>query len=270
MKTCRTLTLGQIAATYEFDKPEFRKCIEERNRLIAEKAARDFEEGREVRELEARRKEVAEKAAEDAKFARCGVPAVFLRKYLRDVLPIDQTVSIACLRVKCYIRKFEQMKKMGAGFVFYGKPGTGKTMTACALMQELMAKDVDCQYVALWDLLRIVKFANSFGGDEKQLNRLCSVTFLVIDEIGVQSGTQFEENLLMQVVDSRVRDMLPTVFVTNLMPSSSDEQNRNTLVKKLGFRLFDRICDRSWFLPFRGPSQRKGLPPIEDILSEEA
>ena len=263
------MTMSRISTrVLDMDSPEFRKHIEERNRLVNERELQRQKAAAEFRDLEAVRNAAAVKAAEDAKFARCGVPAAFLRKTLDDVLPIDPTVSTAVSIARRYIRKFDEAKTLGAGFVFYGRPGTGKTMTACSLMQELMAKDIDCQYIALWDLLRIVKVANTFGGDEKQLDRLCRVTLLVLDEVGVQSGTQFEENLLMQVIDSRVRDMLPTIVITNLAPSSSDEDKQQTLQKKLGFRLFDRICDRCWFIPFRGPSQRKGLPPIEQVLGD--
>ena len=47
------------------------------------------------------------------------------------------------------------------------------------------------------------------------LAEFANVPLLVIDEIGMQYGTESEQNHLFDVLDRRYRDMMPTILLTN-------------------------------------------------------
>ena len=253
------------------------------NKKLAARMTKE-EEAEEVRKLdEARRQYAITAMAEDncirsqvnqevleaqraMSMARLCVPEGYLGKLLKDVRPIDPSVKEAVRQACLYVDHFERFRKEGIGFCFYGNFGTGKTMTACAILQELVDK-VEGRYITLWQLIKVVKDASQYGASEKDLNALKKAPLLVIDEIGAQQGNSFEEQVLMQVIDARVSASLPTIYVSNLYPDyEKDKPGKESLRQKVGNRLFNRIFGKSWFLQFKGESQRKRLPSIDEML----
>lgn len=243
------------------NSPEHKAAVE-----AFEKEMRELEEAQKKAEEE--RQAEIEHDAFIAKMARMRIPNDYIGTTLDDVRPIDQTVAEAVKQAKLYVSNYDKLASDGLGFVFYGAFGTGKTMLSCAILQALSDR-VEGLYVTIWQLMKIVKDSESYGADTKELRRLTKVPVLVIDEIGAQQGNSFEEGLLMQVVDVRVSHKRPTIFVTNLLPASKDEKRKDTLQAKLGKRLFNRIVGRSWFLMFKGESQRKRLPSIYEMLKAD-
>ena len=76
-----------------------------------------------------------------------------------------------------------------------------------------------------------------------------SVPLLVIDEIGVQYGTDSEQTILFDVLDKRYRDMRPTILLTN--------QNTIGLKAFIGERAFDRLTETARWVAFDWPSHRR-------------
>ncbi|WP_252495903.1 ATP-binding protein, partial [Escherichia coli] len=58
---------------------------------------------------------------------------------------------------------------------------------------------------------------------------------MVIDEVGAQHGTDFERQVLFQVVNGRYERLLPTILISNL--SLVD------IRRFIGDRVIDRLCD---------------------------
>jgi DNA replication protein DnaC len=67
------------------------------------------------------------------------------------------------------------------------------------------------------------------------LDTLCGVDLLILDEVGMQYGSEGEQVILTDVIDQRYRDMLPIIILTN--------QDRKGLAEYLGHRAFDRLRD---------------------------
>jgi DNA replication protein DnaC len=62
---------------------------------------------------------------------------------------------------------------------------------------------------------------------------MTEVDLLILDEVGVQFGSDFEKNLLFEVLNSRYESRRPSVILSNL--SQPEVQNY------LGERVVDRI-----------------------------
>ncbi|MBK6594316.1 MAG: ATP-binding protein [Burkholderiales bacterium] len=71
---------------------------------------------------------------------------------------------------------------------------------------------------------------------------------LVIDEIGVQYGTDGEQTILFDVMDRRYREMMPTILLTN--------QAKAGFKQFIGDRSFDRLVETSRWVAFDWPSHR--------------
>ena len=80
------------------------------------------------------------------------------------------------------------------------------------------------------------------------LAEFANVPLLVIDEIGMQYGTESEQNHLFDVLDRRYRDMMPTILLTN--------QNKDGFRQYVGDRIYDRMTECARWVPFAWDSYR--------------
>ena len=222
----------------------------------------------EAEALERKRAAIALKEAHDTAIRRACIPDEFIGKTLSSFRVTNAQLKEALRQARLYVDHFDTVAPKGVGFCLYGQCGTGKTMLACAILQELIDK-TQGRYVAMWDVLRAIRKADAFKADTADYEALVDAPLLVIDEIGVQNGSAFEEPQLMSLLDVRYSKRLPTIYVTNLLPDvkpESKESNPNTLKSKIGERIFNRICGSSVFLYFKGESQRKRIMSIEEVI----
>ncbi|MBW5465953.1 ATP-binding protein, partial [Pseudomonas aeruginosa] len=86
------------------------------------------------------------------------------------------------------------------------------------------------------EIIRVAKGAMNRAAkytERDALEELAGFDLLVIDELGAQSGTEYELGLLHEVIDRRYREMRPTVVVSNM---SAQE-----VAKYIGDRAVDRL-----------------------------
>ena len=82
----------------------------------------------------------------------------------------------------------------------------------------------------------------------KMMAKLTMVTCLVLDEIGVQSGSEYEKKRLFQIIDGRIKNGRPTILISNL--------DRDELKALLTPRVMSRIKSSVYPLTFTGRSRR--------------
>ena len=91
---------------------------------------------------------------------------------------------------------------------FTGNNGTGKTHLAMCL-----AKD-GATYKRLSDIFREVR--TNLKDEQEILNRYSESELLIIDEVGRQKFSDFENNLFFDLTDNRWNNDLHTTLITNL------------------------------------------------------
>lgn len=160
-----------------------------------------------------------------------------------------------------FVNGWEKAKAGGYGLLFLGGCGTGKTHLACAIMLELMERYlfVYPRYYKVSEIFSAVRSTYQTGvitNEEEMLKFFSSIQLLVIDEVGIQKGSEAEKRILFSILDNRVTSNKPTILMSNLGPKA--------LAELLGDRLYDRVRSKCVPMLFAGPSMRK--PATADLF----
>lgn len=152
--------------------------------------------------------------------------------------------------VKKYVENFEEFKKDGKGLLFYGNVGTGKTFIAACIANALVDKGIPAMVT---NFARIAnKLQESFDGRQAYLDSLNQFDLLVIDDLAAERKTEFMQEIVFNVIDSRYRSGKPMIITTNL----SAEAFKNP-ASETETRIFDRIMERCLPIEVKGKSHRK-------------
>ena len=146
---------------------------------------------------------------------------------------------------------FKHHAKSGTTAVFSGMPGTGKSHLAIAIGQEVM-KSATVLYISAIDAVRMIRDTwrrDSKYTESQVLAELASVGLLILDEVGVQYGTEAEQVSLFDIIDKRYRDLMPMILLTNL--------NKTGMKAFLGDRSFDRLRESGSWTAFDWESGRR-------------
>ena len=116
--------------------------------------------------------------------------------------------------------------------VFGGTSGSGKTHLAAAIVNERIKQGHPAFYITAPDLLDHLRA--SFNPDsevpyDEFFDQVRNAPLLVLDDLGVQSGTSWAKEKLDQLLTSRFNSELPTVIVTITPFEKMDERLRTRL-----------------------------------------
>lgn len=139
----------------------------------------------------------------------------------------------------------------GGILVLCGKPGTGKTHLACAVAAAFIERHQTALFFTVTSAVRHVKDTyrrDSERSEAQAMRDLLSPGLLILDEVGVQLGTEHELRIMFEIVNERYAGFMPTVLISNLDEAS--------LLKLLGERLMDRVRDGGAVVAFDWDSYR--------------
>lgn len=184
------------------------------------------------------------------KLNKTGIPLRYRTKDFASFIADTDAKEKARAIAMEFAQNFDDHAKKGTVAVFSGLPGTGKSHLAIAIAQAVMPNHT-VLYISAIDAVRMVR--DTWRKDSKHtelqvLDMLTDLHLLVLDEVGVQYGTDAEQITLFDIIDKRYRDMMPTILLTN--------QNRKGMKEFLGDRSFDRLREGGIWVTFDWESQR--------------
>ena len=149
-------------------------------------------------------------------FNKVGIPAAVARASFDGFKVWSPDHSAAKAVAEDFARKFRGDQPTKA-FLFYGRPGGGKTHLLAATLRWLtLEKGVACRYVEFMLLLSDIKAGFDSGRNQMDvLKPLISVPVLAIDELGKERGTDWERSMLDELISRRFNGGLSTLFATN-------------------------------------------------------
>lgn len=199
----------------------------------------------------AEREAVERQRRMEARLNQAGIPLRFRNKDFASYIADSDGKERARAVAMEFVQNFKRHSDTGTFLVFSGKPGTGKSHLAIAIAQEVMQNGT-ALYTSAIDAVRMVRDTwrrDAENTESQVLHTLASIDLLVLDEIGVQYGTEAEQVTLFDIIDKRYRDMMPTILLTNL--------NSAGMKQFLGDRSYDRLRENGIWVTFDWESQRK-------------
>jgi len=193
---------------------------------------------------------VAQQRRSESLMHRAAIPSRFASA---NLIPATGAQSAAYRAGTEFVENFKTRLMTGAGMVFWGDIGTGKTHLACAIANALTEKGIPVMYCTALEAVMLVKASWKRGDDGLTeydvYARFGEPKLLIIDEIGVQGGTEFEKMVLTSIADIRSRNCYPTIIISNFQPDQ--------IYQVLGERMFDRLVGfGADVIPFKGRSLR--------------
>lgn len=167
---------------------------------------------------------------------RCGIPKRFAKTTLDQYQATTKEQQIALGVSRKYLANFESRRDKGCSLVFCGTPGTGKTHLACAIANCLMENMIEVKYSSVYAVTRMVKSTyrkDSSVSEKKIIDAFIQPALLVLDEAGVQFGSDTDDLILYQIINGRYEAVLPTILISNLTESE--------LASFIGDRCIDRM-----------------------------
>lgn len=181
-----------------------------------------------------------------------GIPARYLDAtidgFVAETLP-QRRVRDACQR---FVDGWPDASRRGASAIFCGPPGTGKTHMACAVGLELVNRYFSpVAFHTALSAIRSVKEtyrSDSHLSEGDAIARLINPSLLILDEIGVQVGSDHERMLIFEIINERYQQCRSTILISNL--------NKAELGEYLGDRIMDRFRECGGVLAFDWASHR--------------
>lgn len=197
---------------------------------VKEKKHAEEEAGKELARREQHRQDQIVKNLQ-----RCSIGSRFAGMNFDDYRPTCQKAAKVKADCQQYVTSFQG--NSGNNLMMIGSPGTGKNMLSAIICQEIIKNGFTALHTTAIKLVRKVKesWRNKEESEQAVIDYFVAPDLLVVDEIGVQFGSQTEQLFLTEIINDRYERKRPTVLISNLKLSQ--------LVEVLGERAVDRFYD---------------------------
>lgn len=171
-----------------------------------------------------------------ASFGRACIPKRFENKTFDTYFADTDAKRRALLTCREYAEKFEANAESGPSLILCGRPGTGKTHLACAIADFLIRNGRSAVFSRVFDAVRTIKATWARGSEMTETEAIRSFInpdLLILDEVGVQFGSEAEMLLLFEIINGRYEAVKPTIILSNLPVGE--------LKNFIGERVMDRL-----------------------------
>ena len=182
-----------------------------------------------------------------------GIEKYFRWKTWSDFKPKNDQGSKAYSAAYDIVMNFPNVKK---GLYLWGNSGTGKTLLSVIILTELIKHHaIKGRYTKITDFYSMLK--STFGekseryGESSLIEKeFAEIDILVIDDLGVQRDSPWEQETLYNLIDARYERGKFTIITSNQNPEQS-------LKELSGGRILSRLREMCKILELSGEDHRK-------------
>lgn len=141
-------------------------------------------------------------------------------------------------KARAYAAKFTEMEASSTGLLLWGDVGTGKTFFAGCIANALIDQGIP---VLMTNFARILNTLTGMFSEDRNsfIDSFNAYRLLVIDDLGMERGTEFALEQVFHVIDSRYRSKKPMIVTTNL--NLREMHHPGDLPHA---RIYDRVLER--------------------------
>lgn len=168
-------------------------------------------------------------------FGAISIPRRFIGKTFENYHPDENSQRVYDF-FRDYADHLQDRIDAGTSVILTGRPGTGKTHLACALLFEAKKKGYSAFFINIRKLFRAVRDTWREGAAESEsqvIDRYVDLDLLVIDEVGVQAKSENEQHILYDILNGRYENAKPTIILSN--------ENLMGIKQIIGERAYDRL-----------------------------
>ena len=196
----------------------------------------DEERGRRVVRCDCWRDQVGHKRLADA-----NIPKRYQHCTLASVRTYNDSLKEAVGRAQRFVEGFPG--KVDRGLLFLGHAGVGKTHIAVGVLRGIIEKGGQGLFYDTRELLTTIK--SSYDpvvrtSSTSILRPVMETPFLVLDDLGAERPTDWVEETMNLIVNTRYNQRLMTLFTSNYA-DVPDLEDPNSLLCRIGFRMRSRI-----------------------------
>lgn len=152
--------------------------------------------------------------------------------------------------MKNYADNFETMKGKSKGLLLYGSVGTGKSFHAACVVNDLIDKGYPCLMTNFSRLVNTI--SGMYDGKQEYIDGLNKFDLLVIDDLSAERDTEFMNEIVFTIIDSRYRSGLPIIITTNL---TAEEIKNPVDIRKQ--RTYSRLLEMTIPIEVSGADRRR-------------
>lgn len=126
----------------------------------------------------------------------------------------------------------------GKNMIFFqGVPGTGKTYFCCAVANYLLEEKKEVQYLNIRRFYEAIQKAIAEGRNQyAEIKKFTEKKYLIIDDLGASTNSEWQKEILLDMVDQRYSSQQPTIITTNL----TNKELYNSLSERTARRLLSK------------------------------